>query len=202
MALLKTQSKGELARENIIKAAQAAIATSSYEEASLNEIAKMAGTTQTNVLYHFKNKKGLLGEVISAVLIHGRAYIDSPFDPHLDAYEKLKEYINRQIEWASKFREDASVITYLYYLSTRENEYKVIYQKIQIDAQKKILEHLLAGKREKLFKYKVSDEVMSAHLHDHLLGSILNFVTTADPNEKPTKLKNKWNDLLHVFLNT
>lgn len=200
MAKARTQSKGALARENIIKAAQECVAKTSFEEASLGDIARKAGTTQTNILYHFKNKKILLAEVIQSVLNHGRAFIDRPLDPSLSAFERMREYIYRQIDWAAQFRDDAAVITYLYYLSTREEDYKKLYSQIQSTAQQRILEYLLAGKREKLFSYSESDEAMASHLHNYLLGSIINFVTTSAENEKPIRVKKHWDKILKLFL--
>lgn len=196
----KKMSKGDISKERIIKSALEIIARRSFDDASLVDIAKNSGTTQTNILYHFKNKKILLSAVIQYVLEEGRANIDRPYDPKLDAYQRMKEYVYRQINWASKNRNDFAVISYLYYLATRSSEYKSLYTEVQQTARKRVLELLLAGKRENIFTFQESNETMSIIIHDHLLGSIVNFVTTAGPKEEPTQTKKQWDRLLKTLL--
>lgn len=91
-------------REQIVAAAQRLFAKQPYESVSTGEIAQAAGTTRTNIYYHFRTKRDLFLEIIDrfsripaelefAGLERGplEARVASVFGRWLDAIERHRE---------------------------------------------------------------------------------------------------------------
>ena len=75
-----------------------------------------------------------------------------------------------------------------------------MYADIVVKARQRIEEHLHAGLREGVFSFKSSPVELSITLHDLLLGSFVNTLTTAPTAQKIMELKKYWNYVFDSLL--
>jgi AcrR family transcriptional regulator len=64
-------------KEKILKAAEEIFAEKGYDGSSLNEIAKKAGISKTQIFYYFENKKDLLNELFKHHIRKGKNFKDN-----------------------------------------------------------------------------------------------------------------------------
>jgi AcrR family transcriptional regulator len=89
----------EARRAQIIKSTIEALADLGYQRTTLAEIARRAGISKGVISYHFAGKEDLMREVISQTFKDGRDWTDSLLERDVPATEKLREYINGNVEF-------------------------------------------------------------------------------------------------------
>ena len=90
--------RGELLREHILWIAKDVILEAGFERASMDEVARRAGTTKRSIYAHFGNKETLFLAVIELVR---RTFLDRlklPADYSADPAEALTMYCGRYLE--------------------------------------------------------------------------------------------------------
>lgn len=87
-------------RAQIVQAAIDTIADLGYANASYAQIAKRAGLSSTGLIsYHFHSKDELIEQVVAEVVAAGQAYQTPRVDAADGAREKLRAYIESNIEF-------------------------------------------------------------------------------------------------------
>jgi AcrR family transcriptional regulator len=80
-----SEAAGDRARSRILDAALEVFAAKGYRAGSLDDIARLAGVTRSALIYHFKNKQGLLTSLLARrdadTRIMQKSDLDSGEDP-------------------------------------------------------------------------------------------------------------------------
>jgi AcrR family transcriptional regulator len=95
-ALTRTQ---RARREDIVTAAIEILDAEGYAAASVDRIAKAAGTSKGTVLYHFKTKEAIYQEVVAALFRSGAAYMTEQVMAAPGYRGKLRAYLGSNLRF-------------------------------------------------------------------------------------------------------
>lgn len=98
-------------RAQIVRAAIETINEVGYAKASFARIAKRAGLSSTGMIsYHFRGRADLVAEVVSTVLDASVVYMRERIDAASTAPEKLRAYVEANLEFVAGHRGDLSAL--------------------------------------------------------------------------------------------
>ena len=105
----KAGSIGEKNQQKVLEAALTVFSRKGFSGARIDEIAKEAGMSKTNMLYYFKTKKELYQVVIVRVL---RRWLDSLGDLHShdQPIDVITEYISNKMQLSQEYPEASRLI--------------------------------------------------------------------------------------------
>jgi TetR/AcrR family transcriptional regulator, fatty acid metabolism regulator protein len=96
----ETRSFAEAGRRSqIVDCAIAAIAEMGFANASVDQIARLAGVSKGVITYHFPKKQEIVDAVIERVIAAGRAYIEPRIIAETSAAGRLRAYIESDLEF-------------------------------------------------------------------------------------------------------
>ncbi len=108
-------------RAQIVQAAIDTIADLGYANASYAQIAKRAGLSSTGLIsYHFHSKDELIEQVVAEVVAAGQAYQTPHVDAADGAREKLRAYIESNIEFMATHPAHITAVAYVLAALPRE----------------------------------------------------------------------------------
>lgn len=108
-------------RAQIVQAAIDTIADLGYANASYAQIAKRAGLSSTGLIsYHFHSKDDLIEQVVAEVVAAGQAYQTPRVDAADGAREKLRAYIESNIEFMATHPAHITAVAYVLAALPRE----------------------------------------------------------------------------------
>jgi AcrR family transcriptional regulator len=179
----KKSTKGENTKGQIVAAATKLIAKVGFAELSVREVARICKISSATAFYHFPSKELLVQEIIASVVLNNHQTVSSLITIYDDALQKLVKHMQGNLLWARKNPYQAQILILLYYLSSSNENFHKIYSTLLVKARERIKEHLLAGKREKLFHFTESEDFLAEHLHNSLVGAFVNRTSVQDPSE-------------------
>jgi TetR/AcrR family fatty acid metabolism transcriptional regulator len=91
-------------RAQIARCAAEAIAEVGYADASMAEIARRAGVAKSVVSYHFSDKEGLMGEVLSTALATYAKFMESRMAGATSVSDKLRAYLTGTADYVVEHR--------------------------------------------------------------------------------------------------
>lgn len=136
------KKKGQKSREKIIEIALSLIYQKGYADTSAQEIADLAGVSQANIFYHFKNKRTLFLETLNYVIQNNRNIFADMADENLRADERLKTLVMANIKWAVSYPEQTNIILILFNFATFDNEFKELAEQTMLGGRRLIIEIL------------------------------------------------------------
>jgi hypothetical protein len=95
-----------------------------------------------------------------------------------DAQKRLRIHIYENLKWAIENPEEAQIILLLYYFSCFDKQFSQLFDDVIHSGRKRILELLLAGQREGLFRFKLDVELVCEMLHDAIMGAMFSAVAS------------------------
>ena len=189
--------KSDKIRERILLVAIKLFSKEGFDATTFELIARKCRVSATTPYYYFKNKRALIDAAIIMILQHNSELVSQTIDPNDGALERLNKHFRMNLSWAEAYPQEAQVVLLMYYLATFDQTWAETYERILTGARRKILEHLLAGQREKVFHFTLPAETVAEILHDALLGGIVNQISTqlvrASAKERSIE---KWKALL------
>ena len=103
-------SNSNLKADEIISVACSLFSRKGYSATSLKEIADQVGLHKTSLFHYFKNKEEILMEVMDKGLREYVDVLDEPaIDPNLDAEQKLRIALERQVSVICKYKDYINV---------------------------------------------------------------------------------------------
>lgn len=100
----------EVRRKQIIDTAIQAIAQEGFAQTTIAEIAKRAGVSTGVITYHFKNKDDLLEQCVRKLFESPNAYVIEKVDTQHTYTQKLKTFIEANIEFMLKNRSHSTAM--------------------------------------------------------------------------------------------
>src|SRR5262249_10791571 len=149
-----------------------------FASATFQSIADACKVTQPALFHHFKNKEALILASIEEMARGNYATVGNIMAPSDDAYLRLFKHCMGNLVWCIRSPDDAKLLVLLYYLAAYNDRFSQIYAGLLTRARARMLEHVLAGRRERVFKFSGEPEELAVRLHDQLLGSFVNLLTT------------------------
>jgi len=187
-------------REKIIREAIRLFARDGFAKTSVQAIADRSGVSQTNVLYHFRTKEGLVEGVIEYIAKHNHEVVLRNQRMEDDARERLKKHFEGNLEWGVRHKDEAQILILLYYMGTFNQQFSSLYLGLQKTARERIETLLHAGLREGLFNFRLRPSQMSELLHDTLVGGFINLLSVPHSKSAAAELKQKWECLFERLL--
>lgn len=89
-------------RHDILLAAIAVVNNGGYAAASVEKIAKQAGTTKSTVLYHFKSKEAINTALVAMVFEEGATYMTPYILGAKNSREKLQNYLTANLRFIAE----------------------------------------------------------------------------------------------------
>jgi len=167
------------------------------DQTSFAMIAKATKVTQPNVLYHFPSKEILVHEMVQRILTHNRESVEALMKPGDSGREKLEKYLQGNLAWTNQYPDETRVILLLYYYATFRPEFRDLYASILKSARTRLAGFLQCWVREENKKPDQSLDLLAQILHDWVLGSLINHLTTASIHlSAESSLRKKWSVLL------
>lgn len=186
-------TKGEKTRAKIVEAAINLLAEHGYAQTSFQMVADSVGLTQSAVMHHFKSKDQLIEAVVETAVGRNRGIVESLGTVSDDAARRLVNFCRGNLLWTVKHRRDAQVLALLYYMATHDAAFASNLGRILGRGRQVILGHLLAGRREGLFRFSLRPEEAARLLQDCVIGAMLSSV--ADPRGvTPWDLEGRWEE--------
>lgn len=97
-------------RRDIVDAAIAVLCRDGYAAASVDRIAREAGTSKGTVLYHFGSKEGALEEVVRSLYQDGGAYMTERILAASGARERLHVYLDSNLRFIASRPEHITAV--------------------------------------------------------------------------------------------
>jgi AcrR family transcriptional regulator len=97
-------------REDIVAAAITVINRDGYAAASVDKIARDAGTTKSTVLYHFKTKDAINEALLSSLFEDGAAYMAAYIVAAETRPEKLRAYVTSNLRYIADHAAHVSAV--------------------------------------------------------------------------------------------
>lgn len=189
--------KGESTRQKIILSAIRLSARHGFAGASFQMIADEIGLSQSAVMYHFPDKNALFAELVKTIVRHNHETVNELMDVRDDAGRRLLKHCLGNVTWALRYRrQDAQILLLLYYLAGRGEIFSRLFMQMIAAGRERILAHLLAGKREGLFRLKDEPAAVAELIQDSLFGAML-FAASAPERPVPAaELEKKWKNFI------
>lgn len=186
-------NKSLIVKDKILNTAIKLFSKHGFDGTSFQLIADKSHVSSTAPLYYFKTKNMLIDEALLKILSNNSSMVAAAIDAADNAYERLLKHFKLNLKWAVDFPDEAQIILLVYYRACFDRKTSETYLKIRDGARYKILECLLSGMREGLFKKDLNPKQTAEILHDLLLGGIMNAITVnlVDKNSYNSVLK-KW----------
>lgn len=185
------------AKDSILTESIRLFGENGIDQTSFAMIAKATQVTQPNVLYHFPSKEILVHEMVQRILTHNRESVEALMKPGDSGRDKLEKYLLGNLAWAKQYPDDTRVILLLYYYATFRSEFRDLYASILKAARARLEGYLQCWVREENKAPAEPLDVLAQILHDWVLGSIINHLTTASVRlSSESSLRKKWSVLL------
>jgi len=175
------KTKGEKTREKIVEEAVKLFARHGYAETSVQMIADKLQLSQSAIFQHFSSKTDIYEGVRLHVNLNNHMFVDGKINIDDDAWTGLKKHCYLNTEWAFKNREEAQIIVLTYYFSFFNSDYLKINAKALEKGKERILKFILAGVREKLFKFSISADEAAEMIHEYLIGQFIRALSMQKP---------------------
>jgi AcrR family transcriptional regulator len=191
----------ESVQDKIVSSAIELFSQHGFDATTFQMIAKKARVSATTPLYYFKTKSGLISAALESIMAHNSNLVGQSILPTDNAHVRLRKHFKSNLDWAKKYPEEAQIILMLYYLACFDEDWSKIYLQVLTAARKKILELILAGQRERVFRTDVDAAQIAEILHDNLLGAIVNAITVTKSIEAAYKgVEARWELLFESLL--
>ncbi|MFZ4715645.1 MAG: TetR/AcrR family transcriptional regulator [Bacteriovoracaceae bacterium] len=190
------KSKGELSREKIVNCALIKFAQQGFMNTSLQEIGNEIGIGQTAILHHYKNKYEVFNAVLDSILINLQNIMKTQSNIHDGAADLLYKSFIGNLTWVKNFPDQAHMIIFLYYTSTHDKNFKKIYTELLEKIRTRYLGIILQGQREQIFHLNYTPDEVAEILHENIVGSIINYLSSNSKKGAEKKLELKWRILM------
>ena len=192
--------KGESTRNKIILSAIKLAAKHGFAEASFQMIADDIGLSQSAVMYHFPDKNSLFEELVRTIVRHNHETVTELIAIEDNAGRRLLKHCLGNVVWALRYRrQDAQILLLLYYLAGRGEMFSKLFQQMIAQGRERILSHLLAGKREGLFKLKEEPAALAEVIQDTLFGAMLYAASSPEKSASAAEQEKKWKNFISAL---
>ena len=192
--------KGVNTRQKIVSSAIRLAARHGFAEASFQMIADNIGLSQSAVMYHFPDKNSLFGELVETIVRHNHETVNELTGPKDDAGRRLLKHCLGNVTWALRYRsQDAQILLLLYYLAGRGGHFSGLFTQMIAAGRERILELLLAGSREGLFRLKDEPATVAELIQDSLFGAMLYAASAPEGSVPAAKLEKKWKNFIFAL---
>ncbi|HCC46510.1 MAG TPA: hypothetical protein DEQ38_00075 [Elusimicrobia bacterium] len=186
-------AKGGNTRNKIVLSAIKLAAKHGFADASFQMIADDVGLSQSAVMYHFPDKNALFEELVKTIIAHNHETVTALLDIKDGAGRRLLKHCLGNVLWALRSRkQDGQILLLLYYLAGRGGRLAEVFNGMIARGRERILEHLLAGVREGIFKLKGDPADVTETLQDALFGAMLYAASAPEGSVSAEKLEKKW----------
>jgi|GEM_PF-1410760 len=192
--------KGENTRQKIVLSAIRLAAKHGFAEASFQMIADDIGLSQSAVMYHFPDKNALFAELVRTIIRHNHETVSELVELTDDAGRRLLKHCLGNVMWALRYRrQDAQILTLLYYLAGRGETFSGLFTQMIAAGRERLLAHLLAGVREGLFKLKGEPASVAETIQDSLFGAMLYAASAPEGSVSHAELEIKWKNFISAL---
>lgn len=174
----RVRRKKELSTEQILTHALKLLAIKGWEGATYSAIAKASDMSISNIAYHFNSREVLLHALLEKISQSNTEKVVAAMLPEFDAYQRIKTYIEKNLEWASERPESAQVLVHIYVSASHDSDFAKTYDAMIRRAHNKIRELVLAGIREKLFLETLDVDIVTRCIHDLVVGAFIKVMAT------------------------
>jgi AcrR family transcriptional regulator len=189
--------KGESTRQKIVQSAIKLAARHGFADASFQMIADDIGLSQSAVMYHYPDKNALFADLVKTIVSHNHELVAGMIKISDSAGERLLKHCLGNVLWALRYRrQDAQILMLLYYLAGRGKVFSELFTGMIAGGRERIVEHLLAGKREGIFKLKADPAVVAETIQDSLFGGMLYAASAPEGSVTQAGLETKWKGFL------
>lgn len=193
-------SKGEKTRGRIILSAIKLAAKHGFADASFQMIADDIGLSQSAVMYHFPDKNALFAAMVREIIAHNHETVAALMRPEDGAGRRLLKHCLGNVLWALRTRrQDAQVLILLYYLAGRGKDFSGLFAGMIDKGRERLVEHLLAGVREKVFTLKDEPAAVAETLQDTLFGAMLYAASAPEGAVTVPSLEAKWKNHIRTL---
>ena len=175
------QTKGAGTKAKIVKKAMQLVTKKGLDQVSVREVARACKISSATAFYHFPTKETLILEIINNVVLGNHETVSKLMTIYDNAFEKLHKHIQGNLLWAKDKPEQAQILLLLYYMGGVHSDFSIIYKSLLFKARERIKEHLLSGKREDIFFFTASEDLVAEYIHNTLVGAVVN--STASQTE-------------------
>lgn len=167
------QSK-EVSRDKILIASLKLMNEQGWAGLSFQKIAKSCRMSPSNVVYHFSSRGDLMLALLDRISLNNSNIVQRNLKPEFNAYQRLINHFEKNLEWATDFPSEAQVILQIYTYAGHDPEFAKVFEVMFQRAQYKIAEHLLAGQREGLFHFTEEADFLARLIHNLIVGAFVN----------------------------
>lgn len=147
------RSFAEAARRlQILDCAIDAIANLGFANASVDQIAKLAGVSKGVITYHFPKKQEIVDAVVERVMAAGRAYMEPRIMAETTAAGRLRAYIESDLQFIDAHRKPLIALVEIAMSARRPDGSPVIGPDLLAERAAKLEELLRAGQRSGEFR--------------------------------------------------
>ena len=190
------ETKGDRTRKKIIEASIHAFALKGFANASFREIAETAGVKTPLIAHHFESKYSLYQSCISAVLDHIAEILSEMITVEDNALRRLEKNFLTNLTLADQFPQEVKIIVFLYSTAAHDAKFKDIYSALLKRTRMRLLEVIHSGIRENVFHIQNDPELIAEIVHEHIIGSIVNYLSGTRRTGEKDRLKAKWAELI------
>jgi len=197
MKIRPETQKGGATRQKIVLAAIRLAAKRGFAETSFQMIADELGLSQSAVMYHFSSKNALVEELVKTIIVHNHEVVNGLMKITDNAGRRLLKHCLGNVTWALRYRkQDAQILILLYYMACRGGTFSALFTHMIALGRERITEHLLAGRREGLFRLKYEPAVLAEMIQDGLFGAMLYATSAPEGSVGSPELEEKWKQFI------
>ncbi len=163
----RTQARGQVTRDKVLKAAEGLFRSQGYDGASMNDVARKAGVAVGTLYHHFPDKRSLLLELVDRIgdRIASQRRGELDFEAFLG--DDPRRAIERWLQRAhARLRERPSIYLVLLDLAARDAEVSRRYRRIEEVAIQRLTDLIRFAQRRGLLR-KQLDAPSAAFLIHH-----------------------------------
>ena len=181
-------------KEKILNAAIKIISKKGFFNASISEIAKLAGVADGSVYTYFKGKNELLIEAFRFVLEKILKKVEVELNKTSDAVEKIKIIVRMHIEYMEKHPDIANFLQIQLRQSNKETRLHI---RNEMRKYYRILGQILD---EGIKQNKIRSDVNKRVIGSLIFGTVDEIITSWVLSEKDEKLSDKLEDIYKVII--
>lgn len=170
-----------------------------FHKVTLARLGSRLGITHAALYAHFEDKTDLLAACCATSIARIRVLVDAHLDPNASAPERLRAYLDANLDWVGTHRAYANALLSMYYYAACDEKLRRLHARMDLDTIARIETQLIQGNRERAWQVG-EPRVVAGVIHSLLVGELIKIFHRPRERAKAERLATLWESVSRLTL--
>ena len=168
----KERYQGAETRARLLDAALLLFERNGFHKVGLPALGKEIGVSHAAIYAYFDDKDDLLAKCCELAIEAIREIVDLKIDPNSSAEQRLRSYLDGNLEWVLKHRRYANALLSMYYFGAQSPKLRSLHLEMDRVSISRLETHLIHGNQAKAWQVRATQARASA-IHSLIVGEMV-----------------------------